>query len=336
MPPEIQTEAQAEDALFAAILAPDEQVLDELKLDPPQDVDETEEGAEGADSEPQAKPEAKAKAEEAAPEEDEVEIPGEEGAEPKRVKVADLVASHAAYEKLRGQEAQIIERVETEATQRVTAHYKQVSDYTQQVGLQVQAALQLLQPPQPPSPELIDPNSPRYNPDGYHLAFANYQRAHGQYQQAQAVGKQLLDAANDANARATDARETQELQRALRVWPEFGQPDTQQKFISDMGKAYGYSPQELDASLTDHRNLQVARDALAFRAMKAQSGDVRKQVEAKAPKLVRSKQESKGGGAGARDDKGRFASESLAAAKKSGTDDAWARHFAELSRQGRI
>lgn len=342
MPTE-QAELSAEDVLLDAVLGRDASSMDEPQqrngdLDQPDDLDsETEQEAE-AEAEAGDKPETKAKTEETEAEEDYVEIaPAEEGGEPTKLKVSELVASHQAYQALRGQEAQILERVEREATERVTQHYAQVEMFAKQTAYHLQAAMQLLQPPRPPDANaLLHPQSPQYNPDQYHMAFADYQRASQQFQAAQGVANELMQRAQYAESAATAQREQAELNKALRDWPDFGKPETQQEFVSDMGKAYGYSPQELDASLTDHRNLKVARDALAYRKLMAKGGDVKKAVEAKAPKLVRTKTEAKAGSAQARDQKGQFVQQSFKKASQSRSDDDWAQHFAALSKAGRF
>lgn len=56
-----------------------------------------------------------------------------------------------------------------------------------------------------------------------------------------------------------------------------------EKIYGDMTKNYGYSPEELSTVL-DHRAVQVMRDAVAFRALKAQKADVTKKVQA-APRM---------------------------------------------------
>lgn len=331
------TEAAAENTLLAAVMAPDTQDLEQAPSQQVRDADPDAEPEEEA-TEQEAEPDPKqAKAEAEPPEEDEIEIPGEEGQEPKRVKLSEVVQKAQEYERFEAQKAQIIERVETEATEQATQRLRAVEQVGQQTAFMVQAALRLLQEPQPPNAEaMLNPSSPQYDPDGYHRAFAMYQRASMQYQQAKALGGDLYKQAQAATAQMTEQRETQELQRLQRAWPEFGQRETMDKFISDMGKAYGYSPEELDASLNDHRNALVARDALAYRAMKAQSGDVKAKVEAKAPKLVRSKQEAKGSPAAQRDGKGQFVSNALGKLKQTNSDDDAAAYFAGLVKAGRI
>lgn len=333
-----------EDVLLAAVMAPDAQDLearDPNKLDPPQDLDEDETKGDGEDrteakdgEKPDAKADAKA---EDAPEEDEVEVPGADGEEPKRYKLADLVARAQEYERFEAQKGEIIERVEREAVQQQTQGLRQIEQFAKQTAVHIEAALQVLAMPQPPNAEaMLNPHSPQYDPDGYHRQFAQYQRAVGAYQQAQGVAGELIEKAKQAAAQATEARDMAELQRLKRVWPEFEREDTFNKFISDMGKAYGFTPKELDDVLVDHRQALVARDALAFRAMRASSGDVKAKVEAKAPKLVRSKQEAKGSSAQARDQKGQFASGALAELRKTNSDDAAAAYFTGLVKAGRI
>jgi len=330
------TEAVAENTLLAAVMAPDAQDIEQAPSQQVRDADpdaEPEEEAEDAEQ-PEAK---QAKAEEAEPEEDEIEIPGEEGQEPKRLKLSEVVQKAQEYERFEAQKAQIVERVEREAVERVIPQLRQVEQFGQQTGYMIQAALQLLQAPQPPNADaMLNPASPQYDPDGYHRAFANYQRMAQMHGQTQELGQKLLEQAQAAQAQITEQLELQELQRLSRIWPEFTQPETLDKFVSDMSKAYGFTQKELDAVLTDHRQALVARDALAYRAMKAQSGDVKAKVEAKAPKLVRSKQEAKGSPAAQRDGKGQFVSNALGKLKQTNSDDDAAAYFAGLVKAGRI
>lgn len=338
---ELSTEQNAENILMGAFAAEmgggDEgEKRDPNQLEGGQDLDQRDEQEEVVEGE--EKPETKAKAEaETEVEEDTVEIPGEEGQEPTRIALKEVLAGYQEYKQIETQRAEIIERTQREATEQATQSYRQVEQYAQRVAVNLQAALQLLQPPQPPNAdEMLNPSSPKYDPDAYHRLYAGYQRTAMQYNQAQGVAQQLLQQAQHASEQASEQRETQELQRLERAWPGFSQPEALNKFVSDMGKAYGYSPQELDASLNDHRNALVARDALAYRAMKAQSGDVKAKVEAKAPKLVRSKQEARGSTTQQRDAGGKFVGGAYADFKKTGSDDAAARMFAGLLKAGRI
>jgi len=335
------TEQQAESAILAAVMTPDVQDVNapNARLDDPQQIDAIEEEV-AAEAEPEAdKPEAKA--EQAEPEEDYVEVAGADGAEPTKIKLAEVLEGYQQFKAIEAQKAEVIERVEQEVTARATEQLRQVEQFGKQTAFAIEAALRLLQPPQrpqPPDPSLRHRDWAAWDDANasYQQQMYQYEQANTQFQQARQLGAQLMQQAEAAQARISEERETRELQRLQRAWPEFGQRETIDKFVSDMGKAYGYSPEELDASLNDHRNALVARDALAYRAMKAQSGDVKKQVEAKAPKLVRSKQESKGGGAQSRDAKGQFVAGTFQRAMKSQSDDDWAAHFAALSKANRI
>lgn len=333
--PELNTEAEAENILMSAFAtdAPDVQDIErpeqraEPDIEAPDEIDDEREDAPEAKVQEQAAP---------ASGEDEIEIPGENGAEPTRLKVSEVLEGYQQFKAIEGQKAQIIESVERQAVEQATGQLRQIEQAGRNTATMIQAALQMLQPPQPPSTDMLNPASQNYNPDQYHMAFANYQRATQQFQQAQGVASQLMQQAQAAQAQAQEVREERELRALQRAWPEFGQPEATNKFISDMSAAYGFTPQELDDVLVDHRQALVARDALAFRAMKAQSGDVKAKVEAKAPKVVRTKQEAKGSAAQARDTKGQFASATFAKAKQSGSDDDWANHFAALSKAGRF
>lgn len=350
---ELNTEAQAEELLIGAVMGdsekPDTEPSDTQDLDraPSEEVTSPED----VETEKPEPVEAKDKADKAdkteVEEEDYVEIaPEEEGGEPTRIKLADLLASHREFEAFKGQREQVLERVEREAVMQQTQAFRQVEQYSKQAAAYIQAAVQMLQPPKPPSTDMLNPQSQSYNPDQYHLAYAQYQQAMQSYGQAQGLGQHLLRQAQEAEAQAALARESVEIGRLARKggwFAEFANDDPQNpngvraKFASAMKAAYGYSWEELDAQLTDHRNIEVARDALAYRAMKAKGGDIKKQVEAK-PKLVRSKIEAKGGATQQRDrdPKGRFVGDALAELKKTNSDDAAARMFAGLIKAGRI
>lgn len=331
-------EQVAEATILAAVMAPEQHISppDAQDLDDPQKLATDAEAAEEGEEEEAPEVEAK-EAEPEAPAEDEIEIPGEDGKEPTKLKVSEVLEGYRQFKAIETQKAQVIERIEREAVEVATSRLKEVEDYAKQTAYGLQAALHLLQAPQPPNADrMLDPRSPEYDPDGYHRAFAQYQQSAQRYQMAQQLGGDLMKQAQAAQQQAQAQRETAELQRLKRVWPEFDSQDTINKFVSDMGKAYGYSPEELDASLTDHRNALVARDALKWRELQAKSGEVKKAVETK-PKLVRSKQiNPKAGNAQQRDAKGQYVSDSLARLRKTNSDDDAAAFFAGLAKAGRI
>lgn len=330
----IENEQQAEEALLAAVLSPDVQQLDEasrIDVDEPEEeaeADEVEAEAEGEEEQPEKA------AEPADPEDDFVEIELDGGAKEK-LPVKDLVQGFKAYKQVENRVHEVIDRVRDDAVSQARAQYQQVQQYSEQVGATLTAALQLLQLPQAPDTALLDPSSPNYNPDRYHMMRAQFEKAQAQHGQARQLGAHLLQEAKRAEDQAKFELESRELERLKRAWPEFGEPETTNKFVQDMQKAYGITAEELDAILVDHRQALVARDALAYRQMKAKSAPVQKAVEAKAPKLVRSRTESKAP-LRQRGADGKFLTESRARLAKEGTDEAAAAYFAGLIKSGRL
>lgn len=331
----MSTESEAEAAIMGAVmsdLTPQVGQPDQQDLDEPTQIDAIEEEAEPA---PEAKTEAKS--EEPADEEEYLEVEGENGAEPTKLKVAEVYDGYRQFKAIEAQKHEIVERVEREAVEQVTQRMGQVEQFAKETAYAIQGALQLLQPPQAPNP--MDPKY-EYDQRQYQIDLYKHQQAESQFRQAHGLGQQLLKQAQTAQARVLEERETRELNLLNRAWPEFSKGETVEKFVGDMVKEYGtlgVTKDTLDDALTHHWMALVARDALAYRAMKAQSGDVKAKVEAKAPKLVRSKQEAKGG-AQQRDrgGDGKFVAGTYQRAMKSGSDQDWANHFAALSKAGRI
>jgi hypothetical protein len=331
----MSTESEAEAAIMGAVmsdLTPQVGQPDQQDLDEPTQIDAIEEEGE---AQPEAKTEAKS--EEPADEEEYLEVEGENGAEPTKLKVAEVYDGYRQFKAIEAQKHEIVERVEREAVEQVTQRMGQVEQFAKETAYAIQGALQLLQPPQAPNP--MDPKY-EYDQRQYQIDLYKHQQAESQFRQAHGLGQQLLKQAQTAQARVLEERETRELNLLNRAWPEFSKGETVEKFVGDMVKEYGtlgVTKDTLDDALTHHWMALVARDALAYRAMKAQSGDVKAKVEAKAPKLVRSKQEAKGG-AQQRDrgGDGKFVAGTYQRAMKSGSDQDWANHFAALSKAGRI
>jgi hypothetical protein len=84
-------------------------------------------------------------------------------------------------------------------------------------------------------------------------------------------------------------RIAQSSQRLVEAMPELLDPQTAKKFaekiVGGAGDAYGFSPQEIDA-LDDHRLILMARDAIAYRELKAKTQAIKPKVEA-APQLAK-------------------------------------------------
>lgn len=232
------------------------------------------------------KPPVEAKAEEAVEDDDdlEFELPAEkEGEEPKRLKLTQL---YEGYEKAAKLEAEL-EEART-ATKTLPAEY--------QTGLQeiLQTRAKYLEEmdviarainPVPPSLDMLDPNSAKYDPDGYYAMarkfdqdrtiLAKIKQDRETKEKQQAEQQAIL---NKAHA----AREWEALYRA---WPESKNPEVMKRVIDGLANDYGFTKEEIE-NIGDHRQLLVIRDAIELRALKAKQADAVKVVRAK-PKLVK-------------------------------------------------
>lgn len=88
-------------------------------------------------------------------------------------------------------------------------------------------------------------------------------------------------AQEQARERETIAsREAEALLTALPEWKDPAVAKAETAALRDYGRSIGFSEAELDDVL-DHRAVRVLRDAMAYRDLKAKSGQVRSAVEAK-------------------------------------------------------
>lgn len=197
------------------------------------------------------------------------------------VKLSELVEIHREFSQFREQRNEILDREEVRVREHSHARLTQIEQAAHAVSLQLQAALQYVQPPQPPPIEMLDPQSQRYNPDQYHLMRAQYeQRAQlhqGALQQAQHFANQAQAAAAAREHQQSEA----ELGRLMRVWPTFA--DEAPEIVQRAERHYGLTYEELDRAVTDHRQMMVLRDALAYREMTSKGGKLEAKVVAKAP-----------------------------------------------------
>lgn len=91
-------------------------------------------------------------------------------------------------------------------------------------------------------------------------------------------GEQAQEEARERQAVA--ARETEALLSALPEWKDPAIAKAETAALRDYGQSIGFSEAELD-DILDHRAVRVLRDAMAYRDLKAKSGQVRSAVEAK-------------------------------------------------------
>src|SRR5688572_16247147 len=135
-----------EDTLLAAIMAPDTQDVDKPGLDNGQNVDEPDEDGTGEGEAEGEKPEQKAEGKEPpadTEEEDYIEIEGEEGAEPTKLKLADVLKGYQEYQRIEGQKHEIVERVERHAVEQATTRLRAIEQAGQHTALMIEAALRV-------------------------------------------------------------------------------------------------------------------------------------------------------------------------------------------------
>lgn len=256
------------------------------RSDDPEAPDEIRDGPEASQDEAAADKEGEEQASEQS-DDPEFEIPDPEGGDARKVKLSELIEAEREYSAFKEEKAAILTRVQDEASQEAQGMVQQTRQAMTQVGHHLQAVLQVIQPPQPPPYDMLNPQSQRYDPDGYHMQRAQYEQALGTFQQVRQYAQQI----GEQQQRFDAERDDREFKRLSVHWPEFTDevkgPAVQQDFMAAMNKHYKFTPKELDGALTDHRQALVARDAIKWREHVAKQGQakatLKEKVAAKAP-----------------------------------------------------
>lgn len=229
---------------------------------------------------------AKAKADKAEAEDDEdyIELPAtEEGKEPERLKLNDVLAG---YRKVGDLEKQVTEYRNRSG---ITPDVEKIVNESQKAREQYIANAQELMRymrPQMPSRELVNPQSQNYNPELYHQLLGQFEAMSRARQEIEADANRVYKEhqANQAELqRVHMARVVKEIHEFA---PELRDPQRIAKFMDGAKSAYGFSQQELDA-IGDARVMRVLLDAEHGRQHRATAETVKKAVAAK-PKLVKS------------------------------------------------
>ncbi len=147
---------------------------------------------------------------------------------------------------------------------------------------------QMILPP-PPDTRLLDPNNPMQDTAAYFAQQQAYAQAQERLRQVKAIQQAQQAQQADVDKTLKKSRVDRETDKLTRAWPEVKDKAVQQA-VFDEAQRYGFSAQEI-ADLTDHRQLLVLRDAMAYRKVMAQRQAAVKVVR-KTPKLVR--QEARG------------------------------------------
>jgi len=214
--------------------------------------------------------------------------PEEEGKEPVRYKLNDVLEG---YRKAQTLEAEMSKLKESGPPPDVWDTQIVETIKTRQQLMNNIAQWARVNQPQPPDVSLLNPQNANYNPEEY---FAQHQRhealkaAHAQAQQQyEALASKQTDE-QKALAEVYDQRQKAEL---AKVWPEYvKEKSVADKARADLKAVYGFDDDTLN-SVTNHRFYALAKDALAFRAQKAAAQTAAKVVTAK-PKLIPGKARS--------------------------------------------
>ncbi len=212
-----------------------------------------------------------------------VEIPGDEPGKPgQRLALKDVFDGYQRAQQLQTE----IEEVRR-GTPPPVEYDRAIYETTQVRGnliRQGEIYARLLQPPRL-NPDLLNENSPNYNPGAYHrqMQLAQEMEAQRQAIEAEMHGMQR-EQQRDLEALQA-AKHARERGKVLQLWPEIQKPDVARTVRDDLARLYGIDQQTLDQTI-DARFYALAKDALAYRnAQKAQSTAI-KLVKSK-PRIVK-------------------------------------------------
>jgi hypothetical protein len=214
----------------------------------------------------------------------EFELPPEkEGEEAKRLKLSQLYEGYEKAAKLEAEIEQVRSQVKT-----VPAEYQTQIQETVQARAKYLEGLEMMERmvnPRQPSLDMMDPNSPKYDPDGYYAAARKFEQDRELIGAIRADRAKVSKAQEEQQSILAKAHVAREMESLNRAWPESKDPAALKRLADSLINDYGFSNEEIE-NISDHRQLLVVRDALELRALKAKQADAVKVVRAK-PKLVK-------------------------------------------------
>jgi hypothetical protein len=254
----------------------------QFKARPPLQEEPSHEPEETEAPEPEADQEVDAAAKPAegdAEEIDYVELPGDEGEEPTRIKLEELVERYNGYEQLQEE----IENVRQASVP--PEDYDQYIDQSVQMYGQLENAIgQWLHLNQVQAP---DESLLQSDPDLYAAQLQHARALNGQRQDALAKLEQVKNLQAQEQERLESARWAREQRKIVQDWPELRTEAVMRSVMEDLESNYGVDAQTL-AGIRDARAWRLIKDAIAYRKSQATAKKVAKAVTAK-PKLVRSR-----------------------------------------------
>lgn len=219
-------------------------------------------------------------------EEDYVEIPAdEEGAEPTRLKLSELIEAHTKAQELEGQVA------EARKSQPLPADYEIAVQET--VAIRDQYAQALQQWAQfnplgnPPDEAMLDPASQSYDPERYRTELIAFNQRRQQHATAKAEYDELKKQNEAEQQKIHRSQVLRARDEIATFWPELADKQTNHKVRSDLETFYGIKSEDL-ATIVSPTAWKIIKDALAHRSSKPAVEKAVKAVKGK-PKLVPAK-----------------------------------------------
>lgn len=234
--------------------------------------------------EPKAIEPAKA-AEAPADDDDYIEEPAEEeGKEPVRYKLQEVLTGYKEAKTLRDELTKartapvMPAEIESALRETIGAREQYLAGLKQMYAQQNAPA---------PDLEMVNPNSPKYDPERFHASITAYQQSQQTKAEIESHFKELSDRQSREQEAIRSAKWQREQAKLQTVWPEVLTDKTAQaKAKEALAKHYGIDDAFLASDLTlDHRIYALAKDALAYRESQAKQAEAVKVVRAK-PKVV--------------------------------------------------
>jgi hypothetical protein len=222
-----------------------------------------------------------------------IELPAaEEGKEPERVPLSEAVEAVQKLRQMEGEIATAVIRAEEEAFNKQDQITQALDKTFQTVREQARVALEMmhLYAPAQPDPILLDENSGYYDPAYYHKAKIQYDNFLAHYNQVKNTLKQVEGGRNATGSYQDTAIVQRETERTARFIPEFKDEKAREARKSEifdaLNKRYGVTKEEL-ADIVDHKAWRMMNDLTKLVSAEKKAPEVRKQIQEKAPKLVR-------------------------------------------------
>ena len=255
-----------------------------------------------------------------------LEIPRGEGEEAEKVPLADAVEAVKSWRQLQGDIATAVTKAEEEAYQKHDAVTGQLTEALSAIRNEARVAIEMMRAyePQPPDPIMLDRNSGYYDPEQYHLARIQYERAMGHRAQLETRLRQAEEGLKTTGQFQDQEFVRREQEKAARFIPEWKDEKTRAakkaEILDVLSKRYGVTQADLD-DIVDHKAWRMMADLVKMANVETKAPEIKKAVQEKAPKLVNGRVPPKD------PSNGRFVSEARKELQAKGTEDAFVNYL---------